>query len=73
MSGNGLKLHHGKFRLDIKKNSLSERVMSDWCRLPREVVATPGGVQQPWRCGTEGISGDRLTFGLGDLSGLFQP
>jgi len=36
-------------------------------------VATPGGVQQPWRCGTEGISGDRLTVGLGDLSGLFQP
>jgi len=38
MRGNGLKLRHGRFSLDISKNLLTERVVKDCKRLPREVV-----------------------------------
>lgn len=41
MQGNGLKLQHGRFRLGIRRNSLTERVVWHWNRLPRGAAGSP--------------------------------
>ncbi|KFO73164.1 hypothetical protein N303_10425, partial [Cuculus canorus] len=38
---NGYKLQRGRFRLDIRRNFFTMRVVKHWHRLPREAVDAP--------------------------------
>ncbi|KAK4827307.1 hypothetical protein QYF61_016557, partial [Mycteria americana] len=39
--GDSLQSHHGRFRLGIRKNFFTERVVKHWNRLPREGIESP--------------------------------
>ena len=75
--GDGLTLHQVRFRLDIRNNFFSEE---QWCSGTAAqgsgAVTDPGGVPEPWRCGTEGCglvgTVGWVGVGCGDLGGLFQ-
>ena len=53
--GDGLTLCQGRFRLAVRNNSFSQRAVRQRHSCPGSGgVTVPGGVQEPYRCDTEG-------------------
>ena len=77
--GDGLKSHQGTFKLDIKNDLFSERVVRHWHRLPRDLVESPSlEMFKKHRDVTlkdvvNGHCGDGMMVGLEDFRSLFQP
>ena len=71
-------MHQRKFRLDIRKDFLSEGMVLHWHRLPREVVQSPSlevfqsPVDVALRDVVSGDGGVGVVVGLGYLRDLFQ-
>ncbi len=65
--------------MDIRKGFSESDWALEWAAQGGGGVTVLGGLQETWRCGTEGcglvgiIGGGRWMVGLDDLKGLFQP
>ena len=57
MRGNGLKLHQGKVRLDIRKKLFLERMVRYWHRLLGEVFKNYGDVALRGMISGHGVDG----------------
>ena len=74
--GAWIQICQGRFRLDIRKNLFSGRVVRQWHRLPREVVESlflemsKKHIDVALRDMVSGHGGDGLAVGLDDLRGL---
>jgi len=66
--GSGLKLHQGRFRLEIGKNFFPARVVRPWTRLPHPWR----GLKAMWIWFGGGLGSVRFMFGLDGLKGLFH-